>query len=54
MPTPMVLRDPADVLSLVPYLLGFHPEGAAHRFETALDRLVQLTAVPERIRRREG
>jgi Domain of unknown function (DUF4192) len=25
MPTPMVLRDPADVLSLVPYLLGFHP-----------------------------
>ena len=25
MPKPMVLRDPADVLSLVPYLLGFHP-----------------------------
>ena len=25
MPTPMVLRDPADILSLVPYLLGFHP-----------------------------
>jgi hypothetical protein len=25
MPTPMVLRNPADILSLVPYVLGFHP-----------------------------
>jgi hypothetical protein len=25
MPTPMVLRDPADLLSLVPFVLGFHP-----------------------------
>lgn len=25
MPTPMVLNDPADILSLVPFVLGFHP-----------------------------
>lgn len=25
MPTPLVLNDPADILSLVPFVLGFHP-----------------------------